>query len=191
MKIENKKASTLDTTSLELVSPPRMTPVIVAAEAYSVCLHEFKAMAASDGARFQCQLGSCELAFSLHRDCANIVLLRNSREDVGKARLVWSEPHLNSLRVTAALHSHPLTGKNIPCLVVELAEGFRSKAAANEVQMAVHALAASALGLLLHLAKAPAPASYEAILTIPSTNVSSRLFGPQKPGIEPKKLRRI
>lgn len=139
-------------------------------------------MAASDGARFRSELGSCELAFSLHRDSANIVLLRSSREDVGKARLIRSETDLNNLRVAARLNGHILTQQNIPCLIIDLGENFRSKASPKEIQMAIHALAAAAFGLLRHLDKTPVITSHEVALAIPFTNLSSKLLGKKAAG---------
>ena len=171
----------LRATTLELVRVPQLTSVVVPNQTYGNCLTDFESLAASEGGRFTSKLGRCRLTMRSQKGSTQITLWRD-RSRLGEARLCWSNKCRNELRVTAGLRGHLLSGLNIPCLLVTLANKFETKATTGEINLALHTLAACAFGILRHLAKKPARVSLDKPVLLPAEDLVSGLFGKKETG---------
>lgn len=166
---------------LELVRVQQLTSVIVPNQTYGNCLTDFERLAAGQGGRFTSRLGRCRLTMRPQAGSTQITLWRD-RSRLGEARLCWSDKCRNELRVTAGLRGHLLSGLNIPCLLITLATKFETQATPMEINLALHTLAASAFGILRHLARKAARVSLDKPVLLPAADLVTGLFGKKETG---------
>ena len=166
---------------LELVRVPQLTSVIILNQTYDNCLTDFESLAAGQGGRFTSQLGRCRLTARSHAGSTLITLWREHSR-LGEARLCWSSKCRNELRVSVGLRGHLLSELNIPCLLVTLANKFETKATPKEINLVLHTLAASAFGILRHLARKPAHVVLDKPVLLPAADLVTELFGKKETG---------